>query len=49
MRLVSLTRFPGPGKRVRPRPETWYLGYDGDELATWIRATEKPGPSQGKG
>src|SRR5580704_5442973 len=48
---------PRPGKRARPRPRnahvrdpgTWYLGYDGDELATGVRATEGPDPAKATG
>ena len=30
-------------------PGTWYLGYEGDELATWVRATEGPDPAKTRG
>ena len=41
-------RFPPPDKRARPRPETWYLGYDCDELATRVRTAEGPDPAKAR-
>jgi hypothetical protein len=44
----SLTRSLDPTSAHVRDPGTWYLGY-GDELATWVRATEGPDPAKARG
>jgi len=45
----SFARFLDPTSAHVRDPGTWYLGYEVDELATWVRATEGPDPAKARG